>query len=146
MYGDRIETKNLVTQIQTGYGFTNSNPWGTKMKKCKICGTPIIAHKNLVRPILITDSYKCPNCGSEYTFKDNLLHYALLMGLYFITPFIIYSFFQYSLITSLVATTLSLSICFFTHLFLRTHMIFTNAILKSEDIEPEEKLIDQTRK
>jgi DNA-directed RNA polymerase subunit RPC12/RpoP len=128
------------------YDFDNSNPWGGKMKKCKVCGTPIIAHKNLAWPFEITDSYKCPNCGSEYLFKDRPFHYVLLMGLYFLTSSIIYSFFRYNLITSFVATILGFSFCFFTHMFLRTHMVFTNVILKSEDNQSEEKLIDQTRK
>lgn len=114
------------------------------MKKCEVCGTPIIAHKNLGKPILITNSYKCPNCGSEYTFKDNPLHYALLMGLYFFSSFTLYSFLRYDLIGNLVTTTLSFSFCFFVHLYLRTQMIFTKAVLKSKIIEPEEKLIDQT--
>lgn len=116
------------------------------MKKCEIFGTPIIAHKNLVWPIIITDSYKCPNCGSEYIFKDNPLHNVLLIGLYFLVSFTLYYSLKYELVKQLAIVICGFSICFFAHLYFRTHMIFANVNFKSKDTKPEEKLIDQTRK
>jgi hypothetical protein len=116
------------------------------MKKCEICGTPIIAHKNLSLPIFITYSYKCPSCGNEYRFKDNLLHYALLFGLYLIVFFIIYYSLKFELTRYLVTMTIGYLFCFFIHHYFRTKMVFTKSILKSKEIVPEEKLIDQIRK
>jgi hypothetical protein len=130
-----------------GLDFSNVNLRGRKiMKKCEICGTPIIAHKNLVWPIVLTDSYKCPNCGSEYTFKDNPLHYILLIGLFYLCGFALYYSLKYELVKQIVMVTFGIYICTFTHLFLRTHMVFTKARLKSTDVEVKKKLIDQTGK
>ena len=116
------------------------------MKYCEKCGAPIIAHKNLGWPILVTDAYRCPHCQTEYTFKDNLLHYILMTGLFYLVSLGLYYSLNYELGRILVSTAVGYTVCFFIHLYLRTHMIFTKVRLKSDEEYPKKKLIDQIRK
>ncbi|MGB7595924.1 MAG: hypothetical protein WBL80_10250 [Erysipelotrichaceae bacterium] len=116
------------------------------MKNCEICGAPIIAHKNLGWPILVTDAYRCPNCQTEYTFNDNPLHYILITGLFYLVSLGLYYSLNYELGRILATTAVGYVICFFIHLYFRTHMIFTKVRLKSVDDDPKKKLIDQIRK
>lgn len=116
------------------------------MKNCEICGTPIIAHKNLGLPILVANDYRCPNCGTEYTFKDNPLHYILMIGLFYLISLGLYYSLNYELGRIITTAAIGYVVCFFIHLYFRTYNIFTKAKLKSADVYPEKKLIDQTHK
>jgi len=117
-----------------------------KMKKCEICGTPIIAHKNLGWPILVTDTYRCPNCLAEYTFNDNPLHFILIIVLFILVSLGLYVSLDYELGRVLATTAIGYVVCFFSHLYLRTYMVFTKATLKSDEVYQDKKLIDQTGK
>jgi uncharacterized protein (DUF983 family) len=88
---------------------------GEKMKKCEVCGEPILGNEIRSLTVYLKHDYICPKCKTEYEFDDSVVLWLILTILSILILFISFNLLTFEMVR--MGTAIMFSITVFYHLF-----------------------------
>jgi hypothetical protein len=114
------------------------------MKKCEICGEPIVRKLDLFSGAKI-GNYTCKTCNTIYHPKDHFLLVFLYLAAQISSIVLAYYLLRFFFIKVIVAVWCGTTVAFFLHKVAHSYNFLVKYEITTTD-GPEKKLIDQTRK